>query len=35
MSTFGKLEQNARAAEAKHAQEVMKEKSKIPDTPQR
>lgn len=35
MVTFGKLEQNARAAEAKHAEEVMKEKSKIPDTPPR
>ena len=34
MATFGKLEQNARAAEAKHAEEVMKEKSKIPDTAQ-
>jgi tetratricopeptide (TPR) repeat protein len=34
MATFGKLEQNARAAEAKHAEEVMKEKSKVPDTPQ-
>jgi tetratricopeptide (TPR) repeat protein len=34
MASFGKLEQNARAAEAKHAEEVMKEKSKIPDTPQ-
>ena len=35
MATFGKLEQNARAAESKHAEEVMKEKSKIPDSPQR
>jgi predicted Zn-dependent protease len=34
MATFGKLEQSAREAEAKHAEEVMKEKSKIPDTPQ-
>jgi|SRR5579864_765156 len=34
MAAFGKLEQNARTAEAKHAEEVMKEKSKIPDTPQ-
>jgi tetratricopeptide (TPR) repeat protein len=34
MAMFGKAEQNARAAEAKHAEEVMKEKSKIPDTPQ-
>jgi len=34
MATFEKLEQNARAAEAKHAEEVMKQKSKIPDTPQ-
>ena len=34
MATFGKLEQNARAAEAKRAQEVMKQKSKIPDAPQ-
>ena len=35
MATFGKLEQDARAAEAKHAEEVMQQKSKIPDTPQR
>lgn len=34
MATFGKLEQNARAAEAKHAEEVMQQKSKIPDSPQ-
>jgi tetratricopeptide (TPR) repeat protein len=34
MTTFGKLEQSARAAEAKHAEEVMKQKAKIPDTPQ-
>jgi tetratricopeptide (TPR) repeat protein len=34
MELFGKLEQSARAAEAKHAEEVMKQKSKIPDTPQ-
>jgi tetratricopeptide (TPR) repeat protein len=34
MATFGKLEQNARATEAKHAEDVMKEKSKIPDAPQ-
>jgi len=34
MATFGTLEQNARAEEAKHAEEVMKEKSKIPDPPQ-
>jgi len=34
MVTFEKLEQNARAAEAKHAEEVMQQKSKIPDTPQ-
>ena len=34
METFGKLEQNARAAEAKHAEEVMKQKSKIPDAPE-
>lgn len=33
MATFGKLEQNARAAEAEHAEEIMKQKSKIPDTP--
>jgi tetratricopeptide (TPR) repeat protein len=32
MATFGKLEQNARAAEAEHAEEIMKQKSKIPDT---
>jgi tetratricopeptide (TPR) repeat protein len=35
MAVFGKLEQNARAAEAKHAEEVMKEKAKIPDNQQR
>lgn len=34
MASFGKLEQNARAAQAKHAAEVMEQKSKIPDTPQ-
>jgi tetratricopeptide (TPR) repeat protein len=34
MATFGKLEENARAAEAKHAEEVMQQKSRIPDTPQ-
>ena len=34
MAAFGNLEQNARTAEAKHAEEVMKEKSKIPNTPQ-
>jgi len=34
MASFGKLEQNARAAEAKHAEEVMEQKSKIPDSPQ-
>ncbi len=34
MATFGKLEEDARAAEAKHAEEVMQQKSKIPDTPQ-
>src|SRR5215469_9485341 len=34
MASFGKLEQNARAAEAKHAEEVLEQKSKIPDTPQ-
>jgi tetratricopeptide (TPR) repeat protein len=34
MATFAKLEQSARAAEAKHAEEVMKQKAKIPDTPQ-
>lgn len=34
MATFGKLEQNVRAAEAKRAEEVMKQKSKIPDSPQ-
>lgn len=33
MAMFAKLEQNARAAEAKRAEEVMKQKSKIPDTP--
>jgi len=33
MATFGKLEQNARAAEAEHAEEIMKQKSKIPDSP--
>ena len=35
MATFGKLEEGARAAQAKHAEEVMQQKSKIPDTPQR
>lgn len=35
MVTFEKLEQSARAAEAQHAEEVMQQKSKIPDTPQR
>jgi tetratricopeptide (TPR) repeat protein len=34
MATFGKLEQSARAEQAKHAEEVMKQKSKIPDTAQ-
>lgn len=34
MANFGKLEQDARAAEAKHAEEVMKEKSKLPDARQ-
>lgn len=34
MARFGKLEQDARAAQAKHAAEVMEQKSKIPDTPQ-
>ena len=34
MATFAKLEQSARVAEAKHAEEVMKQKSKIPDTQQ-
>lgn len=34
MATFGRLEQNARATEAKHAEEVMKQKSKIPDSQQ-
>jgi len=34
MAIFEKLEQDARAAEAKHAEEVMEQKSKIPDTPQ-
>ncbi|HKV81191.1 MAG TPA: tetratricopeptide repeat protein [Candidatus Sulfotelmatobacter sp.] len=34
MATFGKLEEDARAAQAKHAEEVMQQKSKIPDTPQ-
>jgi tetratricopeptide (TPR) repeat protein len=34
MALFAKLEQNARAAEANHAEEVMQEKSKIPDAPQ-
>ena len=34
MATFAKLEQTARVAEAKHAEEVMKQKSKVPDTPQ-
>ena len=33
MATFAKLEQSARVAEAKHAEDVMKQKSKIPDTP--
>lgn len=33
MATFEKLEQNARAAEAEHAEEIMKQKSKIPDMP--
>ena len=33
MANFGKLEGDARAAEAKRAEEVMKQKSKIPDTP--
>lgn len=34
MATFAKLEQSARVAEAKHAEEVMKQKAKIPDTQQ-
>jgi tetratricopeptide (TPR) repeat protein len=34
MAIFEKLEQDARAAAAKHAEEVMQQKSKIPDTPQ-
>jgi len=34
MATFGKLEQDARAAEAKRAEEVMKQKAKIPNTQQ-
>lgn len=34
MATFAKLEQSARVAEAKHAEEVMKQKSKIPDAQQ-
>ena len=34
MARFAKLEQSARVAEAKHAEDVMKQKSKIPDTPQ-
>lgn len=34
MATFAKLEQSARVAEAKHAEEVMKQKSKIPDARQ-
>lgn len=33
MANFGKLEGDAREAEAKHAEEIMKQKSKIPDTP--
>lgn len=34
MATFAKLEQSARTAEAKHAEEVMKQKAKIPDSQQ-
>jgi len=34
MASFGKLEQNARATQAKRAEEVMEQKSKIPNTPQ-
>lgn len=34
MAVFAKLEQSARIAEAKHAEEVMKQKSKIPDAQQ-
>jgi tetratricopeptide (TPR) repeat protein len=34
MATFARLEQSARAAEAKRAEEVMKQKSRIPDSQQ-